>query len=160
MSELELIEERKAANQLLVNGLRRYFKQYADMRFIQGLWDLQLVSKEDKFYEEPVVTLEKLNHFLPEFFHLIGEDKEDEVYADLMRVANNKDKEINNLNQRLVAKEVELATLKKRNEELLKQLFEVMKKDRDMLEDFVRKLIDNECYTISPESLSFKAEED
>ena len=158
MREPELTEDRKAANRLLVDGLRRYFEQNADMRFIQGLWDLQIVSDEDKFYEEPVVTLEKLNHFLPEFFHLIDEYKEDRRYVDLMEAVNNREKEINNLNQRLVAKEVELATLKKRNEELLKQLLELMKRDRDMLEGFVEKLMNNE--TVIEESPMFKLKEE
>ena len=159
MENLNLKEERKRANKLIVKGLGVYFNHTSDLRFIQGLYDLQIISEKDLFYEEPMETLKRLHHYLPEFFQIEEyEDKEDETYSELRRLLEDKRMQINSLNQRLAAEEAVIVNLERKNEELTTQLLELMKRDRDMLEGFVEKLINNE--TVIEESPMFKLKEE
>ena len=61
-----LTEKRQKANVELLAELNMYLKKYPDTRFIQALWGLGIINSnneglvEDRFYEEPDITLNKL----------------------------------------------------------------------------------------------------
>ena len=44
----------------ILEEVKKFLEKYPDMRFIQALWALNIVDKEDRFYEEPEITLEKI----------------------------------------------------------------------------------------------------
>lgn len=138
--------ERKKANKLIIKGLDIYFNHNSDLRFIQGLYDLQIVSEIDLFHEEPTETLKRLHKYLPEFFQVEEyEDKEDERYVNLQRLLEDRNMQISSLNQRLAAKEIEITILKAKHEKLTENYWNFMNRDRDMLEKIVGKLIDKDC---------------
>ena len=69
MSEIDYDYEykhRQENNLAIVDELKRFFEDYPQMRFIQGLWALGIITRdgefkiEDRFYEEPGQTLEKV----------------------------------------------------------------------------------------------------
>lgn len=69
MSEIDYdyeYQHRQENNLAIVEELRKYFEEYPQMRFIQGLWSLGIINRdkyfviEDRFYEEPGQTLEKV----------------------------------------------------------------------------------------------------
>lgn len=51
---------RLEANLKIVYYLEEFFKQNPDMRFQQALYGLNIITNEDKFYEESVDTYERL----------------------------------------------------------------------------------------------------
>ena len=61
-----LTKKRQKANIELLAELTNYLKEYPDIRFIQALWGLGIINSnneglvEDRFYEEPDITLNKL----------------------------------------------------------------------------------------------------
>lgn len=66
------IEDRLGYNKQILDRICKYIEKYPDMRFIQVLWNLNLINRveskeipnawliEDRYYEEPDETLSKL----------------------------------------------------------------------------------------------------
>ncbi len=56
---------RQEANNKILNALKVYLDKYPDIRFIQALWNLRLIDRDDstyivdRFYEEPINTLKR-----------------------------------------------------------------------------------------------------
>ena len=56
-------EHRQENNLAIVEELKKYFETHPHIRFIQGLWGLNIITRDsnnriiDRFYEEPGVTL-------------------------------------------------------------------------------------------------------
>lgn len=44
----------------ILEEVKKFLEKQSDMRFIQALWALNIVDKEDRFYEEPEITLAKV----------------------------------------------------------------------------------------------------
>ena len=61
------IKERNKYNTECMNKLLKFLEENPDLRFIQALWALNIISNEDRFYEEPDVTLEKIQEALKTF---------------------------------------------------------------------------------------------
>ena len=57
---MSIIEERAKYNKECLEHLAEYLEAHPELRFIQALWGLNIVDREDRFYEEPNVTLEKI----------------------------------------------------------------------------------------------------
>lgn len=51
---------RKKYNLEILEEVNHFLIQNPDMRFIQALWALNIVDEEDRFYEEPEITLAKV----------------------------------------------------------------------------------------------------
>lgn len=51
---------RKESNEELLNILKLFIIEHPELRFIQALWALGIVSLEDRFYEESDKTLDKV----------------------------------------------------------------------------------------------------
>lgn len=56
--------DRSKYNLEILEEVKKFLEKQPDMRFIQALWALNIVDKEDRFYEEPQVTLEKVKSAL------------------------------------------------------------------------------------------------
>ena len=63
------IANRQKHNLEILDKLREYFERHPEIRFIQGLWNNGIINRldgsldiEDKYYEEPGVTLRKLTN--------------------------------------------------------------------------------------------------
>jgi hypothetical protein len=66
------IEDRLGYNKQILDRICKYIENNPDMRFIQALWNLNLINRvasneipnawliEDRYYEEPDKTLSKL----------------------------------------------------------------------------------------------------
>lgn len=67
------INSRQISNREILKVLEKYIETYPDARFIQALWALNLITYEayelgniqdrkieDRFYEEPSATLQKI----------------------------------------------------------------------------------------------------
>lgn len=52
--------ERQKYNLQILEEMKKFLEKQPDMRFIQALWALNIVDKEDRFYEEPEITLAKV----------------------------------------------------------------------------------------------------
>ena len=148
----ELVEQRKRANLLILKGLKNYFKENEQIRFIQGLWDLQLNTDKDLFHEEPMRTLERLNHYMPDFFPLDIEDEKAPPSAvefyNLLEERNKFKEDLKNLeSENLILRnkineyERDLKNLRVKNENLLLELADTTKHDKETMEEFVRILI-------------------
>ena len=59
--------ERQKCNLEILGKLESFLKEHPDFRFIQALWALNIVDKEDRFYEEPGKTLDKVNNAIAGF---------------------------------------------------------------------------------------------
>lgn len=149
---VELIEQRKIANLLILKGLENYFKENEQIRFIQGLWDLQLITDKDLFYEEPMRTLERLSHYLPMYFSKdIDEEKAPPSateFYNLLEERNKFKEDLKNLESenlilrnRINEDERDLKNLRVKNENLLLELADTTKRDKETMEEFVRILI-------------------
>jgi hypothetical protein len=62
---LEDILNRQANNQELINLISDYIDTHSEMRFIQALWSLNIIDRDengiiDRFYEEPNDTLNRI----------------------------------------------------------------------------------------------------
>lgn len=53
-------ENRAKYNKECLEHLTKYIEAHPELRFIQALWALNIVDREDRFHEEPSVTLEKI----------------------------------------------------------------------------------------------------
>lgn len=53
-------KDRAKYNKECLEHLSRYLEAHPELRFIQALWALNIVDREDRFYEEPWVTVEKI----------------------------------------------------------------------------------------------------
>lgn len=51
---------RQKYNLQILEEMKKFLEKQPDMRFIQALWALNIVDKEDRFYEEPEITLAKV----------------------------------------------------------------------------------------------------
>ena len=51
---------RQKYNLEILEEVKNFLEKQPDMRFIQALWALNIVDKEDRFYEEPEITLAKV----------------------------------------------------------------------------------------------------
>lgn len=56
--------KRQEYNQIIFNELRNYLSEHSDIRFIQALYNLNIVDNEDRFYEESQITLERMGNIL------------------------------------------------------------------------------------------------
>ena len=54
------LENRQKYNKEILEILSEFIEEHPEMRFIQALWALDIVSLEDRFYEEPSKTLDKV----------------------------------------------------------------------------------------------------
>ena len=158
----ELIEQRKRANLLILKGLENYFKENEQIRFIQGLWDLQLNTDKDLFHEEPMRTLERLNHYMPDFFPLdIEDEKAPPSEADFERLreekynlkenvhkledtVSKKNIKINSLESKLEEKDNIINELRRTKDILLEEIINNLKADKETVEEFVRMLINRD----------------
>lgn len=52
--------DRQKYNLEILEEVKKFLEKQPDMRFIQALWALNIVDKEDRFYEEPEITLAKV----------------------------------------------------------------------------------------------------
>lgn len=52
--------DRSKYNLEILEEVKKFLEKQPDMRFIQALWALNIVDKEDRFYEEPEITLAKV----------------------------------------------------------------------------------------------------
>lgn len=52
--------DRSKYNLEILEEVKKFLEKQPDMRFIQALWALNIVGKEDRFYEEPEITLAKV----------------------------------------------------------------------------------------------------
>jgi len=141
---------RKEANELIIEGLRRYFEINPDIRFIQGLWGLKLITQEDLFHEEPVETLRRLNEELPSlFWGFKGVKKYYNYYNDVIDKLEENTEKLNLDNAALTdiirQKDTEIKNLKLKNENLLLELADMTKRDKETMEEFVRILISKEA---------------
>jgi len=52
--------DRDRYNKECLRLFEAYLKKCPELRFIQALWALNIVDREDRYYEEPDITLEKI----------------------------------------------------------------------------------------------------
>ena len=84
--------ERKKYNLAILNKLEEFLKEHPDFRFIQALWALDIIDRDennliiDRFYEEPNKTLDKVKKSLKEF--PMREKREKEMQENLASVLN------------------------------------------------------------------------
>jgi len=52
--------DRSKYNLEILEEVKKFLEKQPDIRFIQALWALNIVDKEDRFYEEPEITLAKV----------------------------------------------------------------------------------------------------
>ena len=155
----ELKANRKETNKLIIEGLERYIEIYPDLRFIQALWALQVLTDRDLFHEESVDTLMKLMDVQPSIFldySLKDIDKHSEHKCnchnhteDVLVSLKNKIDELENLNKSWVEMN---ETLEKERDEALSELGtyrlllsssedemkEVKKKNEMLLEEYLK----------------------
>ena len=53
--------DRYENNIKILEILNKFLNKNKDLRFIQALWSLNIIDKEDRFYEESEETLSKIN---------------------------------------------------------------------------------------------------
>ena len=58
------IKDRNKYNKECLNLVRKFLEKNPDLRFIQALWALNIVNSEDRFHEEPNITLKKIQEAL------------------------------------------------------------------------------------------------
>ncbi len=65
--------DREKYNLAILNKLEEFLKGHPDFRFIQALWALDIINRDennliiDRFYEESNKTLDKVNKAISEF---------------------------------------------------------------------------------------------
>ena len=75
---------RKQYNLEILNKLQEFLQKNPDFRFIQALWALDIVDRDenntiiDRFYEEPNITLEKVDKRFAEF----KGNKKNDIFAE------------------------------------------------------------------------------
>jgi len=74
---------RKKYNFTILKKLEEFLKGHPDFRFIQALWALNIVDREDRFYEEPDKTLDKVKKSLKEFPE--REKREEKIKENLIK---------------------------------------------------------------------------
>lgn len=147
MDNKELGEQRFKANLQLVRGLENYFRanENLHLRFLQGLWDLNIITEEDNFHEEPMRTLERLNHYMPDLFTLeepvIENNNIQEVIEDLRKRNSSLEAENEVLKSIISNNEIELKNLRVKNETLLLEMVDGIKQDKETMEEFIKLLI-------------------
>ena len=62
----EMISKRQTSNYKILNEIRTYISRNSSQRFIQVLWNLNLITREDKYHEESTDTLEILSKLIKE----------------------------------------------------------------------------------------------
>ena len=55
------IQSRSRYNTLLIEKVSAYLNKHPELRFIQALWALGIIDGTDKFYEESIVTYNRIN---------------------------------------------------------------------------------------------------
>lgn len=58
------VETRLETNQQILRLLSQYINENPHQRFIQALWNLDIVNGADRFSEEPQITLKKVEYRL------------------------------------------------------------------------------------------------
>lgn len=58
------VDTRLETNQQILRLLSQYINENPHQRFIQVLWNLDIVNGADRFAEEPQITLKKIEHRL------------------------------------------------------------------------------------------------
>ena len=56
--------KRQKCNLEILEQVKQFVQEYPSQRFIQALWNLAIVDREDRYNEEPQVTLEKVKSAL------------------------------------------------------------------------------------------------
>lgn len=56
--------ERIIANTEILQIVAQYIKENPKQRFIQALWNLDIINKMDRYNEEPMITLKRIKHRL------------------------------------------------------------------------------------------------
>ena len=75
---------RKQYNLEILNKLQEFLQKNPDFRFIQALWALDIIDRDennliiDRFYEEPNITLEKVDKRFAEF----KGNKKNDIFAE------------------------------------------------------------------------------
>ena len=81
---------RQKYNLAVLSKLQEFLQKHPDFRFIQALWALDIVDRDenntiiDRFYEEPNKTLEKVSKALKEFPEI--EEKERKTQENLVKM--------------------------------------------------------------------------
>jgi len=60
----ELRLQRLQANTEIIEIIAKYIKENPNQRFIQALWNLDIVNKMDRYNEEPMITIKRIKHRL------------------------------------------------------------------------------------------------
>lgn len=82
--------DRQKYNLEILNKLEEFLKKHPDFRFIQALWALNIIDRDeknliiDRFYEEPDKTLDKVKKSLKEF--PMREKREKEIQQNLIKI--------------------------------------------------------------------------
>ena len=75
---------RQKYNLAVLSKLQEFLQKHPDFRFIQALWALDIIDRDenntilDRFYEEPNITLDKVDKSLAEF----KENKKNDIFAE------------------------------------------------------------------------------
>ena len=81
---------RQKYNLEILNKLQEFLKKHPDFRFIQALWALDIIDRDennliiDRFYEEPDKTLGKVSKSLEDFS--LREKREKEIQQNLVKI--------------------------------------------------------------------------
>ena len=81
---------RQKYNLEILNKLQEFLKEHPNFRFIQALWALDIIDRDennliiDRFYEEPNKTLEKVSKSLEGFS--LREKREKEIQQNLIKI--------------------------------------------------------------------------
>ena len=65
--------DRQKYNLAILNKIEGFLKEHPNFCFIQALWALDIIDKDennliiDRFYEEPNITLDKVNKAFADF---------------------------------------------------------------------------------------------
>lgn len=79
------ISLRKECNFLLDNVINLNLSLHPELRYIQNLWSLKIIDREDRFYEEPYDTIIRI---LPKIIDIINNFPEKSKIGDRIKRSN------------------------------------------------------------------------
>lgn len=60
----EQIDKRYPSNIQIIKEIIKYIKENKNQRFIQALWNLDIINTTDRYNEESTITLKRIQHKL------------------------------------------------------------------------------------------------
>lgn len=60
----EQIDKRYPSNIQIIKEIIKYIKENKNQRFIQALWNLDIINTTDRYSEESTITLKRIQHKL------------------------------------------------------------------------------------------------